>query len=72
MQLKGCILSSFNWELSESRPPFGWGLSGALGSDATLIGDPNDSEWTLAGKLSDSHLHNKVEDYARVVGKIST
>lgn len=42
-----------------------------LGSDAVLVGEPNESDWRVAGKLLDPYLHGEVEGYARVVGKVS-
>lgn len=43
-----------------------------LGGDAVLVGEPNDSDWRIAGKLLDGYLTGEVEGYARVVGKVSS
>lgn len=48
------------------------GFANALGGDAFMIGEPNEGEWRVAGKLVDSYLHGEIEGYARVVGKVST
>lgn len=48
------------------------GLSSALGTDAMFVGEPNDTDWHVAGKLLDAYLNGEVEGYARVVGKVST
>lgn len=48
------------------------GLAGALGGDAMFVGEPNDSDWHVAGKLLDQFLNGEVEGFANVVGKVST
>ncbi len=48
------------------------GLAGALGGDAMFVGEPNDTDWHVAGMLLDTYLNGEVEGYARVVGKVST
>ena len=47
------------------------GFASNLGSDAVLTGEPNESDWRIAGKLLDPYIHGEVEGYARVVGKVS-
>ena len=47
------------------------GFANNLGGDAVVVGEPNDSDWRVAGKLLDPYLHGEVEGYARVVGKVS-
>lgn len=48
------------------------GFAGALGGDAFVIGEPNESDWRLAGKLLDGYTKGEIEGYARLVGKVST
>lgn len=48
------------------------GLSGALGTDAMFVGEPNDTDWHVGGKLLDTYLKAEVEGYARIVGKVSS
>lgn len=47
-------------------------VAGLLGGDAMFVGEPNDTDWHVAGKLLDSYLQGEVEGYAKVVGKVST
>lgn len=48
------------------------GVAGLLGGDAMFVGEPNDTDWHVAGKLLDGYLNGEVEGYAKVVGKVST
>lgn len=42
-----------------------------LGSDQVLVGERDDSDWRVAGKLLGQHLNGEIEGFARVVGKVS-
>jgi hypothetical protein len=42
-----------------------------LGSDQVLVGERDDSNWRIAGKLLGRHLNGEIEGFARVVGKVS-
>lgn len=48
------------------------GLANTLGGDAVVVGERDDSDWRVAGRLLDQYLFGDVEGYARVVGKVST
>lgn len=47
------------------------GFASTLGGDAVVVGEPNESDFRIAGKLLDAYLRGEVEGYARVVGKVS-
>jgi hypothetical protein len=47
------------------------GFASALGADAMLVGEPEDTEWRVAGKLLEGHLCGEIEGSASVVGKVS-
>lgn len=47
------------------------GFANTLGSDAAVVGERDDTDWRVAGKLLDSYLSGDVEGYARIVGKVS-
>jgi hypothetical protein len=47
------------------------GFANTLGGAAVLVGEPDDTEWRVAGKLVDAHLRGEIEGHARVVGKVS-
>jgi hypothetical protein len=42
-----------------------------LGSDQVLVGERDDTEWRVAGKLLATHLRAEIEGVARVIGKVS-
>ncbi|WP_271290728.1 hypothetical protein [Propionibacterium freudenreichii] len=46
-------------------------FQGLLGSDVMFIGESEDIEWSVAGKLSAEYLRAEVEGHARIVGKVS-
>ena len=48
------------------------GLANTLDGDAVVVGERDDSDWRVAGKLLDQYLSGEVEGYARLVGKVST
>jgi hypothetical protein len=47
------------------------GFASALGADAMFVGEPDNTEWRVAGKLLERHLRGEIEGSASVVGKVS-
>lgn len=46
--------------------------SGMLGEDLVLVGENDDTEWRVAGRLFEQYREGEIEGIARVVGKVTT
>lgn len=47
-------------------------IAGSLGGDQVVVGERDDTEWRVAGRLLTPHLRGEVDGVARVVGKVAT
>lgn len=48
------------------------GFIGSLGSDQVLVGEFEESDWRVAGRLAADHVNGEIDGIARVVGKVAT
>lgn len=42
-----------------------------MGSKLLVVGDDDDTEWRVAGKIEDEYLHGELDGRARIVGKVA-
>ncbi len=47
-------------------------LVDSFGAELVLVGERDDSDWRVAGRLSSKWLRGDVDGYARVIGKVSS
>lgn len=47
-------------------------ISGLLGSDVVVVGERDDTDWRVVGRLMDSFVQGEIEGIARVIGKVTT
>lgn len=46
-------------------------IAGLLGSDLVVVGERDDTDWRVAGRLLDHYVKGEVDGIARIVGKVT-